>query len=515
LASKAHDEEELSGADRSSTESDELLRALASAPRPAIPVHLQAGLPWPGADALRGADHDDPLPVPRTGDVVDGRYRIDGRIGSGGMGIVFSATHLATGRKLAFKWLVLRSNYRSPRERAAMLQRFSREAQAVGRIQHPNVVEVHDAGCSAHSPFLAMELLEGETLRERLARGALSWNEAMAQLGPVMEAIAEAHRRGVVHRDLKPDNVFLARLEDGGCCPKVLDFGISSLRAGELDDGQSTLTRTGTIIGTPAYMPLEQLRGERGADERVDVYSLGVMLFEMLTLQRPYVARNAADFAALITSERPTPLSQYRPELRGARERAVMKALERHAVDRYSSVAEMLQALRESERSFVADRAWLLVALACVLSIVCWWQFVGRGASPSATPQSSRRATPVAERAPERFVDATEKRMLPSSAPLPLAPPPWSSDSVAGSSLQHVVPSRAHAEPSSVARARIRSASAAAQAHAETAAPPPASLTDLSARDFRSDAARDDAPARGAREVPPMAPSSALARDQF
>ncbi len=511
LASEAHDEQELSEADGPSTGADELLRALASAPRPALPVHLQAGLPWSGADALSESEHDDPLPVPRVGDVVDGRYRIDGRIGSGGMGVVFSATHLATGRKLACKWLVLRSNYRSQRERAAMLQRFLREAQAVGRIQHPNVVEVHDAGCSAQSPFLAMELLEGETLRERLERGAMSWSEAMEQLGPVMEAIAEAHRKGVVHRDLKPDNIFLSRLENGETCPKVLDFGISSLRAGELEDGQSTLTRTGAIIGTPAYMPLEQLRGERGADERVDVYSLGVVLFEVLTRKRPYVARNAADFAALITSEPPTPLSQYRPDLRGAREKAVMKALERHAADRYASVAEMLQALRESERSLVVNRAFHLVALACVLSVVGSWLFAARGVSPTAALESSPRATPVAVSAPEHLSDSPGRALRPSTGALSPDLPERSADSVGGSSFQAAASSHGDTKPPSVPRSRFP---AVKRAHARAEASSPASPTALSAWDFRSDGAHDDVPARAAREASPVAPP-ALARDQF
>jgi serine/threonine protein kinase len=377
-------------------EFDGVLEMLAHAPRPRM-RGVDVRLPEALNDAFANEPESDPARTPRPGDVVDARYRIDGLLGSGGMGVVFSASHLATGRRVALKWLQLRAMYRTETERQAAIKRFVREAQAAGRIRHPNVVDVHDAGTSPQAPYLVMELLEGETLRTRIDRAKLSWQEALRLLLPAMDGVGEAHRRGVVHRDLKPDNVFLARETSGTVCPKVLDFGISRLQPLDASDTvvQASLTRTGAVIGTPAYMPLEQLRAEGDVDARTDVYALGVVLYEMLSQKRPYVARNAADFAAVMASARPTPLSKYCPELKGSRERAVMKALERNRADRHASVQAFVAALSEGERS---SRVRAGVAVTCLLAVATSaWLFLSpvRPSQPEQGPHVMRSSSVI------------------------------------------------------------------------------------------------------------------------
>ena len=216
-----HDEETESPELDSTPGFDGVLEAIAAAPRPRVSSHLHVQLPEPLSEAFVNEAQIAPPRTPRTGDVIDERYRIEGMLGAGGMGVVFSATHLATGRRVAFKWLQLASLYRTESEREAALKRFVREAKAAGRIRHPNVVDVYDAGTSPRAPFLVMELLEGETLRARIDRGALGWDEALRLFVPAMEGVAEVHRQGVVHRDLKPDNIFLAKTTTGEACPKV------------------------------------------------------------------------------------------------------------------------------------------------------------------------------------------------------------------------------------------------------------------------------------------------------
>ncbi|MFT3923638.1 MAG: protein kinase [Myxococcales bacterium] len=424
----------LDSADEHTPELDGVLQALAAAPRPRVSQHALVQLPPELADTFHhDADHE-PARPPRVGELVEGRYRIDGVLGSGGMGVVFSASHLATGRRVALKWLQLGQRYRTQGEHEAALQRFVREARAAGRIQHPNVVDVHDAGTSPEAPFLVMELLEGETLRACIARGPLSWSDALALLLPAMEGVSEAHRRGVVHRDLKPDNVFLAKQADGALCPKVLDFGISRLHGVDASEQAPSLTRTGAVVGTPAYMPLEQLRAEGEIDARTDVYALGVVLYEMLSQKRPFVARNAADYAAMMASKGPTPLSRHRPDLRGASERVVMKALERNPGDRHESVAAFALALREAGKRGVGRRALYLVLAAAVLTGSLWALRSPAPTHPGATSLTqTARPVPPAVRAPTAFFASpaasheTSSVVVAAAPAMDASPPPLAS----------------------------------------------------------------------------------------
>lgn len=384
-----------------------VLGALAAAPRPRLGGALRAQLPAALQNAIQSEEPASQLgSPPALGDLVDERYRIEGVLGEGGMGIVFSATHLTTQRRVALKWLRFDRSYRSGSEQDARLERFAREARSAGRIRHPNVIDVFDAGTSTTGPFLVMEHLEGEPLRARIDRAAFSWDEALQVLLPVMAGVSEAHRCGVVHRDLKPDNVVLAKQTDGSVRAKVLDFGISRLSSPDGLEEHASLTKTGAILGTPAYMALEQLRAGGDPDARTDIYALGVMLYEMLSQHRPYVARNAADYAALIACERPTPLSRYRADLKGAREQVLMKALERSPKDRYQSVAAFAQALScaQSGRQvttyliYAAAVATALIALALGIG-PAWAPVADVGLGPQSSPTAADAASVVATRA--------------------------------------------------------------------------------------------------------------------
>jgi serine/threonine protein kinase len=482
---------------------DRLLRTRSHAPRAACEAPPTADLPQGALAALRLAPQ--PPPVPQVGDCVDGRYRLNHVVGSGGMGIVFAATHLATGREVALKWMYFSPRHRNPSEQEASFQRFVREAEAVGRIQHPNVVDVYDAGRDPRAPFLVMQRLRGETLRAHLeARGALSWEEALALFLPILAGIAEAHRCGVVHRDLKPDNVFLAE-ERGAIVPKLLDFGVSRLRPAE--DGPqvaASLTRTGAVLGTPAYMPLEQLRASGDVDARTDIYALGVMLYEMLAGKRPYEARNAADFAVLLASQPPAPLTRWRPDLRGAREAAVMHALARKPSERPANVESLTQLLRAA-RPAGAVRARTLASLGCllVLSGLAYAALHRPAAASSSRPSAQRSQQARAALLPRasapaapRFVQdgASSAVASPAPQPAPLAPP---------------VRSRKPA---------ARVPRPAADPNEKRTAPAAQGFTKLAPDDFqlRELQPRLAAPAAAARpRAPTVRPSLALGRDEF
>jgi hypothetical protein len=466
---------------------DQLLRAVAAAPRPRAGKLLARALP---ELSTRLDDPDDPLPS--EGDVVDRRYRIERVLGSGGMGIVFAAKHTSTERSAALKWLTTRDRSRSPAERDAAVRRFRRETRAVGRIRHPNVVQVYDAGSDPRTPYLVMEKLDGENLRTRLSRGRLSWDEAIAILVPAMRGVLAAHDHGIVHRDLKPENIFLARQPDGSVVPKVLDFGLSGLRVP--DHGEPSVTRTGTLLGTPAYMALEQLRGGGSVDVRTDVYALGVILYETLSGLRPYEGTTAADFAALVATQRPPALEQLCPELRGWRAAAVMKALGRTPDERHASVQAFIAALtpRSSLRRPAVRGSLLIAAAALAVS-----GFVALG-WPTAEPP--RRAS-VTQREPG------------SRPPRPATIPVWTIPAVVPVEQPRPVAPAPRARP----RRNLPAPAAVAAAPRLEAVP----LSGLRPQDFSaSDVAPQPTIARTpapAQEATPPAPSPRLdlARDQF
>jgi serine/threonine-protein kinase len=277
--------------------------------------------------------------MPKPGDLVAGKYVIEELLGEGGMGAVFSATHRFTGKQVAIKWMLPEL----ARDQDAV-QRFMREAQAAGRINHPNVVDVYDVGQHEDSFFLVMELLRGEPLTNALSRRELSVREVLDILLRAMRGVSAAHRQGVVHRDLKPDNIFLAYDDDGGGRePKVLDFGISKVS----NEGQINprLTRTGAVVGTPYYMPPEQIRGSDNLDRRADIYAFGVILYEALTGQVPFIADTYGALVLEIATGTPKSPEELVPGLPVELSSIVMRAMARNANDRFPDIESLIRAL--------------------------------------------------------------------------------------------------------------------------------------------------------------------------
>jgi serine/threonine protein kinase len=282
----------------------------------------------------------DRLTLPQPGDVIAGKYRIDHPIGSGGMGAVFQATHRVTGKRFAVKWLLPEMS-----EQGDAAQRFIREAQVAGRFEHPHVVEVYDLGNDGGSFYMVMELLEGESLAERVARsGPLPVADTCRLLIPCMHGVAEAHAAGIVHRDLKPANIFVCHAtKQTRECAKVLDFGISKI-SGLPGGDLSGMTKSGTLIGTPHYMPLEQMRG-RAVDHRTDIYAFGVVMYQVLSGKLPYPAESFSDLVLMLAHETPPPLEHIVPRLPRGLAQIVAKAMARDPADRFQSLDDLILAL--------------------------------------------------------------------------------------------------------------------------------------------------------------------------
>jgi serine/threonine protein kinase len=313
-------------------------------------------------------------PLPRLGQVIGEKYRIDARLGRGGMGVVFRATHLVSRKAVALKWM-LRSTADGQAHR-----RLLREALAAGRIDHPNVVDVYDVGEEGSCAYLVMELLHGEALRARLERGRLESGEAVDLLLPALSGVSAAHRAGVIHRDLKPDNIFLCTGPDGSAREaKVLDFGVSAVTAQVTID--PTLTDGATILGTPAYMSPEQLASAQDTDARTDVYAFGVILYEALTGRLPFVADSYSGLVLAVAHDPPRPPSELCADIPRDLERVILQALSKRREERPQSVDELHDLLAPFGRAQQRTRtsaprpaparrnlSWLPVLAACVLA---------------------------------------------------------------------------------------------------------------------------------------------------
>ena len=263
-------------------------------------------------------------------------YRIVERIGAGGMGEVYRAHDERLDRDVAVK--VLPKDVAQTRER---LDRFEREARAVAKLDHPNILAIHNFGTDAGIAYAVMELLEGESLRQRISSGNLTTGKAVEYAISIAEGLAAAHDKGIIHRDLKPENIFLT--DDGRI--KILDFGLAKLMLPEEDLTTETPTGTldterGSIIGTIAYMAPEQVDGQT-ADRRSDIFAFGVVLYEMLTGQRPFRGATSASTAAAILKEDPEPISATVPGIPPTLAGVVSKCLEKRSQDRFSSAHDL------------------------------------------------------------------------------------------------------------------------------------------------------------------------------
>jgi serine/threonine-protein kinase len=219
------------------------------------------------------------LPVARA---LDGRYRLEAQIGAGGLGVVYRATHEKLDKAVAVKLLHAHCG-----GDPVMRARFEREAKALAALEHPNIVLVTDYGVERDAPYLVMELLEGQTLAECLMDGAIAEQKAHELALSLLEALAYVHQSGLVHRDIKPSNVFLQRLKNGDERLKLLDFGLAKFLLPQAPEPEPGMTRSGAVLGTPAYMSPEQASGEV-VDARSDVYAAGVLLIEMLSGRLPF-----------------------------------------------------------------------------------------------------------------------------------------------------------------------------------------------------------------------------------
>jgi serine/threonine protein kinase len=255
------------------------------------------------------------------------------------MGTVWRAEHVELRQHVAIKLL----NARGPQAERAM-RRFQREAQIAASIHHRNIVYISDFGIGTGEPYLVMELLSGVPLSERMVVGEpLSVGVFLRLMEETLQGLSAVHAAGVVHRDMKPENIFLVRQSDGGTFPKLLDFGVS--RSTERNQGH-TITREGVVMGTPEYVSPEQARG-RPADVRSDIYSLGVVMYEALAGRLPFQADNPADLIVAVLNAHPVPLVSFRPDLGESLSQLVTKAIAREPEARFQNSEEMRAAVVE------------------------------------------------------------------------------------------------------------------------------------------------------------------------
>ncbi|HEY4121855.1 MAG TPA: serine/threonine-protein kinase, partial [Byssovorax sp.] len=281
---------------------------------------------------------------PLLGVVVADRYRILEPIGRGGMGAVYKVAHLRIGKLVAMKLLA-----GDLARDADVARRFKREAFAASRLESPNTVQVFDYGVTGDFTFLVMELVRGESLGRVLrASGPMPVGRLVRIMVQVCNALAEAHEKGVVHRDVKPDNVMIMTAPDGGDVVKVLDFGLAKLRDA---DGIADITSHGTIVGTPYYMAPEQIRGDE-VDARTDVYACGALMYRLSTGCHPFSGPPMSVMAKQI-GEEPVPPGERAPELEipEGLSRIILRALKKDPGARYQSVEELRAALVDEVRA--------------------------------------------------------------------------------------------------------------------------------------------------------------------
>jgi serine/threonine-protein kinase len=281
------------------------------------------------------------MPFP-PGSVLAGKYRVERLLGEGGMGWVVEATHLQLEQRVALKFM----HAEHATEHPDAVGRFLREARAAARIQSEHVARVSDVGTLDNgSPYLVMEYLEGQDLEALLqSRRPISLITAVDYAMQACEGLAEAHAVGVVHRDLKPANLFLARRSDGSVRVKLLDFGISKLMSAS-GIPEVGMTSTQALMGSPLYMSPEQLRSSKNVDRRTDIWSMGVILYEMFGGRSPFEADTLPEVCARIMAEPPQALGSIKPELPPALDGVVTRCLEKDPLRRFPDVASLAQAL--------------------------------------------------------------------------------------------------------------------------------------------------------------------------
>ena len=329
---------------------------------------------------------------PRIGTTID-RYRLQSNLGTGGMGVVYKAEHIHLRRPVALKML-----HAHLAEDSEVVERFFREARAAGDLDSEHIVEVTDFGTFKDGAFLVMEFLPGKSLDTVLRGKPLDRQRVVHVATQVADALQAAHEKGVVHRDLKPANVILVEQDGDPDFVKVLDFGIAKLVQGETKQ----LTKTGIVMGTPAYMAPEQASGEK-VDARTDVYALGIMLYEMLGGRPPFTGENPTQVLVAHVTRPPEPLRKHNPEVPEGLERVVLSCLAKDANQRPATMAALAEALAPWAGSDpVATKAGMGAGLM----------------APAAVPVGGAAAT-----GPGGMVDLGTAETVPPDAPVPATPP--------------------------------------------------------------------------------------------
>jgi eukaryotic-like serine/threonine-protein kinase len=369
---------------------------------------------------------------PTPGLLVDNKYRLAERIGGGGMGDVFRAEHVLAGRAVAIKFL-----HPELADNSDLSHRFFQEAQAVNRIRHPNIVDVIDAGVGELGPYIVMEHLDGESLGMALARfGRLDMDATVGVAIPVLEALDATHRAGIIHRDLKPENIFIAFDPNrGSAVVRLLDFGIAKV----LDsDGPSPRTRTGVVFGTPDYLSPEQATGDSLLDGRSDLFSLGVLIYEVLTGTRPFRAPTAVATAfRVVHAEVPTLASAgitVDPKL----EAIVQRLLQKDPSKRFPTAGDVV---RELER-VVPDVARRTAALGRIINVTRRMALNSMGGSSENERERAERLSSSRD----RLRSAASFDLNPHGS-LRMGPPPVVSSSGRVNEVPVVRPSSEPAKP--------------------------------------------------------------------
>ncbi len=274
-----------------------------------------------------------------VGTTLAGRYLVTRKVGQGGMGAVYEATHMLIGKRVAVK--VLLEKYA---RREAIVSRLEQEARLASSCQNEHIIDITDFGTTEDGrTFVVMEYLDGESLAECLARETrLPEQRILRIVSQAASALAAAHAKGIVHRDIKPENLFLLRRKDQDFV-KVVDFGISkSLRAGDEAEEQPRLTQTGMVLGTPLYMSPEQARGDDELDARVDIYALGVIMYEAATGRVPFLGTNYLSVISQVLNEEPRAPRELRVDLSEEFEAVVLRAMAKDRSERYASAHDLL-----------------------------------------------------------------------------------------------------------------------------------------------------------------------------
>ncbi|HKY40479.1 MAG TPA: protein kinase [Polyangiaceae bacterium] len=347
----------------------------------------------------------------QEGDVLAGKYRVEKVLGFGGMGVVVSAFRGDLEQRVAVKFLSQQAA-----ERPDAAERFRREARAAAKIRSEHVARVLDVGTlETGLPYMVMEYLEGHDIAEELRQHErLPIVEAVEYILQAIEALAEAHAAGVVHRDLKPSNLFLARRADGSRRVKVLDFGISKALGGSSVE-ELSLTKTAALIGSPLYMAPEQMRSAKDVDIRADIWSLGAMLYEMLTGRPPYTGESIPQLCAALLHDEPVPLRQHRAEIPEGLEQAVLCCLMKNRLQRFPSVSELGRALlpfATADSRVHVDRAERVLGATDVTA-----------SGGIATPTERMTSGPVTSAAPSQLATTPAKlATTPQPEPRPIDP---------------------------------------------------------------------------------------------